>query len=163
MDAANLIRDGTWSSRGIGYNDIPAAADIRHVEDENRVRERDAKGKGRAPLDDDDDGDSDDMGWEPAPTQEQAERRRRSGEAQYQYPTLHPNSDLSRHVHPERRRSRSDSASSAPPLDSHQRRVLWWKNAGINVMFIGAWSVPRRLSATNDSCSRAPAGTSSRR
>ncbi|KAL8293768.1 hypothetical protein RQP46_000469 [Phenoliferia psychrophenolica] len=141
--AAALVREDAWASRGINYNELPDVAEIHSVAEANYARERSAdkgKGKGRAPLDaetrDDDDSEGE-MGWEPAATEEQAERRRRSGEAQYQYPTFHENSDLARHVqHQPRRRSRSDSVSE---LDSHQRRLLWWKNAGINILYIGAW------------------------
>ncbi|KAK4703729.1 solute carrier family 35, member C2, partial [Phenoliferia sp. Uapishka_3] len=141
MDAASLIREDTWASRGIGFNETEAVADIHHLHDETRRQE---KGKGRAsnPLDRDDassSSSSDDMGWEPTATKEQAERRRVSGEAQYQYPTLHPNADLSsHHIQLGRRRSRSASVSS---LDSRQRRIIWWKRAGINVLFIGAWYI----------------------
>lgn len=137
MDAAALIREDAYSSRGGVFNSISSTADLRHQLDQElelqaRTSSRLDKGKGRAEEEDDD---SDDMGWEPAATKEQAERRRLSGEAQYQY-TNHPNTDLSHNLNHARRRSGTGSIGS---IDSRKRSILWWRQAGINVLFIGAW------------------------
>lgn len=136
--AAHLIEEDAYSSRGIGYNELPAAAEERLLFDAERASSSEvtrdaappywAKGKGRS-----EDGEDDEMAWEPPPTAEQARRRSLSGEAQYQPPSSRQHGSTSSDHH------RAGAGGATSSLDKRRIRLLWWKAAGINVLFICGW------------------------
>lgn len=141
--AAQLVSEDAYSSRGIGYNELPAAAEERLLFDAERAStdvegERAtpywAKGKGRS-----EDGEEDDMAWEPPPTAEQAHRRRMSGEAQYQPPTQQRQHGSASSNRRGSEGGAGGGGSAMTSLEKRRIRLLWWKAAGVNVLFICAW------------------------
>jgi hypothetical protein len=129
------VSEDAYASRGVGYNELHTAAEERERFETERASSSSfehegrtpywAKGKGRS--EDEEEGEGDDMTWEPPPTAEQVKRRRASGEAQYQTPSGH-----------HRRHSRGEGRPVSS-LDARRIRMLWWREAGINVLFILAW------------------------
>ncbi|KAM0753224.1 TPT-domain-containing protein [Meredithblackwellia eburnea MCA 4105] len=141
MDAARLVQEDSYASRGALYgNDIVNASNIHDQLDEE---ERDLHGyskvdKGKArgtnQESDDDDEEEDGMRWAP----QLAKRGSHIPQDQYQN---FPNTQFSRRDshgtnHQSRRSSR---AREVEDLTASQRRILWWKSAAINVLFICAW------------------------
>ncbi|GAA6010602.1 hypothetical protein JCM10207_007758 [Rhodosporidiobolus poonsookiae] len=132
--AAQLVHDDALASRGFDYStDLQAAEDERDLHDPTRAHSFEllptqlgSKGKERA-YTDDDDGHADTSAAWPRPSDDGATER--VGFRRGSYARL------------EAGRRRSSAAFNAPgdEADKHRLRVLWWRSAAINVLFILAW------------------------
>lgn len=132
--ARQLVEEDAYSSRGINYNESTTVHDEHLLFDAERASSSSSSRRNDRYSDgDDDDGG---MEWEPrrsadgqrAGDEERAYRRASAGG---RGTTAH---------------SRTGSTSSASAAgrgvsaaEKHRIRVLWWRAAAINCVFIGAW------------------------
>lgn len=149
--AAQLVQEDSYGSRGIGYNERAVGeerllfdAERGSIDVDRQPLWASDKGKGRS-----EDEDEDDMAWEPPQTSEQAHRRRVSDAAQHQA-SQHGSSSSHR-----RRESNGGAGGQMSAMEKRRIRLLWWKAAGINVLFILAWYTFSTVISVYSECCRA--------
>lgn len=150
--AAQLVQEDAYSARGIDYNER-AVGDERLLFDGERgsvdvdrqpLYSSNYKGKGRS-----EDGEEDDMAWEPPGTPQENQRRRLSDQRQFA-----PASAQHQQHHAGHARRGSAGGSGLSTMEKRRIRLMWWKAAGINVLFILAWyTFSTVISVYSESCS----------
>ncbi|GAA6038440.1 hypothetical protein JCM8097_007653 [Rhodosporidiobolus ruineniae] len=129
--AAQLVTDDALSSRGFGYSSsLQLAEDERALHDPQLELSQlhTDKGKQRA-YHDDDDGDADhgraSGAWARESGEEEALGSRRGSYARLGRRASHGGA--------------GQYGGQAEKLDKHRLRVLWWRSAAVNVLFILGW------------------------
>lgn len=139
--ARQLVEDDAYSSRGINYNPITSAAEERLLFDAER-QDGDDRDRER---DDEDDG----MAWEPSrsplgrprhsvDSSNAGARHSQGSFAQLERDNADLNSPPAYHHRHQRHASHHDD-TTLTSLDKRKIRVMWWRAAAINCIFIAAW------------------------